>query len=377
MLPLPSAAEPLFVNLSVAFTRPTFQRVLPLAVGAVLTLGRRTVTTVLRTLGGLARGHPSTYHRVFSRAVWSLWPLGKVIATAILDRIPADEPVLVPMDDTTARHRGKKVYGKGCHHDAVRSTHTHVAWRWGHRWVVLAISVKFPFTSRRWALPVLAALYRPKELDEAEGRPHQTAPELARHLMGTLIHWFPDRTFVFLGDGGYASHQLASFCHRHRDHATLVSRFHGDANLYAPRRRDAKAKAAAHASKATSCPPRSRSSPAPRAERPPSVGTAEASATSNGSAGPPTGTRRPKDSSPSAGSSSMTSGAPIATSTSTRPTRRSSPNKSSPSSRPAGPSRRPFRRSAPTWALRPPGSASPTASCGRPRACWGCSAWCA
>jgi hypothetical protein len=232
MLALPSAAEPLFMSLSVAFTQPTFQRVIPLAVGAILTMGRRTVTSVLRTVGHLARGHSSSYHRVFSRAAWSLWPLGRVLATAILKLLPSDEPVLVPMDDTTAQHRGKKVYGKGCHHDAVRSSHTHVVWRWGHRWVVLAISVKFPFTSRRWALPVLAALYRPKELSEAEGRRHQTAPELARHLMAVLIHWFPERRFVFLGDGGYASHELARFCHRHRRHGTLVSRFHGDANLY-------------------------------------------------------------------------------------------------------------------------------------------------
>jgi hypothetical protein len=163
-----------------------------------------------------------------------LWPLGKVVAAAILEFIPPDEPVLVPMDDTTAQHRGKKVYGKGCHHDAVRSSRTHVVWRWGHRWIVLAISVKLPFTSRRWALPVLAALYRPKELNEAERRRHKTAPDLARELMAVLIHWFPERRFVFLGDGGYASHELARFCHRHRRHATLVSRFHGDANLYAP-----------------------------------------------------------------------------------------------------------------------------------------------
>jgi hypothetical protein len=156
------------------------------------------------------------------------------LATAILGLIPADEPVLVPMDDTTAQHRGKKVYGKGCHHDAVRSSHTHIVWRWGHRWVVLAISVKLPFTRRRWALPVLAALYRPQELNQAEGRRHKTAPDLARQLMAALIHWFPQRKFIFLGDGGYASHELARFCLRHRRHATLVSRFHGDANLYAP-----------------------------------------------------------------------------------------------------------------------------------------------
>jgi len=205
----------------------------PLIVGAILAVGRRTVTGVLWTMRGVIPGHYSTYHRVFSRAVWSPWPLGKVLAWAILRLIPKNEPVLVPMDDTTAQHRGKKVYGKGCHHDAVRSSHTHIVWRWGHRWVVLAISVQLPFTRRRWALPVLAALYRTKELNKAEGRRHKTAPDLARQLMAVLIHWFPQRNFVFLGDGGYASHELARFCHRHRRHATLVSRFHGDANLYA------------------------------------------------------------------------------------------------------------------------------------------------
>jgi hypothetical protein len=232
MLSLPSAAEPILMSLSVAFTRPTFQRIVPLLVGAILTLGRRTVTRVLWTMRGIIPGHYSTYHRVFSRAAWSPWPLGKVLASGILRLIPQEEPVLVPMDDTTAQHRGKKVYGKGCHHDAVRSSHSHTVWRWGHRWVVLAISVKLPFTWRRWALPVLAVLYRPKELNQAEGRRHKTAPQLARQLMAVLIHWFPGRKFIFLGDGGYASHELGRFCHRHRRHATLVSRFHKDANLY-------------------------------------------------------------------------------------------------------------------------------------------------
>jgi hypothetical protein len=234
MLSLPSAARPLLMSFSVAFTRPTFVRILVLAVGAILTMRNRTVTAVLWTLRGVVPGHPSTYHRVFSRASWSLWPLGKILARAILALIPPDEPVLVPMDDTTAQHRGRSVYGKGCHHDAVRSAHQHVVFRWGHRWVVLAISVHLPFTGRRWALPVLVALYRPESLDQAEGRRHKTAPDLARQLMAVLIHWFPERKFIFLGDGGYASHELARFCHRHRRHATLVSRFHGDACLYAP-----------------------------------------------------------------------------------------------------------------------------------------------
>ena len=123
---------------------------------------------MLRTMRSVSRGHFTSYHRVFSRASWSLWPLGRILAAAILKWIPEEEPVVVAIDDTTAQHRGKKVYGKGCHHDAVRSTHKHVVFKWGHKWVVLAITVKFPFASRAWALPILAALCRPEELNRAE-----------------------------------------------------------------------------------------------------------------------------------------------------------------------------------------------------------------
>ncbi len=107
-----------------------------------------------------------------------------------------------------------------------------MVWVWGHKWVVLAINVKFAFASRPWALPVLCALYRPEELNTAEGRKHKTPIRLAMQLTATLIHWFPRRQFILVGDGGYASHELARFCHRHRGHVSLVSRFRGDANLY-------------------------------------------------------------------------------------------------------------------------------------------------
>jgi len=57
MLSLPSAAESVLMSLSIAFTEPTFQRVVPLAVGAILALGRRTVTGMLRPVGGLLQDH--------------------------------------------------------------------------------------------------------------------------------------------------------------------------------------------------------------------------------------------------------------------------------------------------------------------------------
>ena len=234
MINLPSVAEPLLMSFSIAFTEPTFQRTLVLLVGAILAKGRRTITNLLWNVGDLAEGDPSDYHRVFSRAPWSLWKLGRVLAIAVIELAAFDDWIRVVVDCTVAEHKGKKVYGKGCHHDAVRSTDTHKAYRWGHRWVTLAVVVRFPFCSRPWALPVLAALYRPEELNKKEGRRHKTPIQLAQGLMAILLHWFPDKKFVLLGDGGYASHDLARFCYRHRDRLALVSKFVPDGALYAP-----------------------------------------------------------------------------------------------------------------------------------------------
>ena len=107
MLALPVAAEPLIVSLSVAFTEPTFKRIVPLLVGAILTRGRRTVTAVLRTMRTLAGGHWSDYHRVFSRAAWTLWLPGMLLARAILVWADPDEPVAARLDQGVAGLRQK------------------------------------------------------------------------------------------------------------------------------------------------------------------------------------------------------------------------------------------------------------------------------
>jgi len=234
MRSIPRAAEPLIQELAPAFTQSTFQRFVVLLFAAILVTGRRTVTNLLRTASAVAPGHPSSYHRVFSQRRWSSWPLARALTGYVLRHWIPEGPVRLCGDDTVDGHCGKKVYGKACHRDAVRSTHSFTAYRWGHKWVVLAILVKFPFATRLWALPVLVALYRSKEWNRQHGRPHKTPSELMRQLLTVIMHWFPERTFVFAGDGGFGTHELARLAHRHRSRLTLVSRFYPDANLYAP-----------------------------------------------------------------------------------------------------------------------------------------------
>ena len=231
---IPKAAEPLIQEFADAFTRPTYRRFVVLLLAGILTTGRRTVTNLLRTVSALAPGHPSSYHRVFSKRRWSSWRLARALVAYILRHGVPDGPVHLCGDDTVDGPRGKKVYGKACHRDAVRSTHSFTAYRWGPKWVVLAVLVKFPFAQRRWALPILVALYRSKEWNRTHGRRHKTPSALMRQLRAVLIRWFPRRKFLFSEDGGYATHELSRFAHRHRSRLTLVSRFYPDANLYAP-----------------------------------------------------------------------------------------------------------------------------------------------
>ena len=232
---LPEVFRPVFAGFAIAMTRPTFQRFVIIAVGAILCRGRRTITRITWLMKIYASGDLTDFHRVFSRAPWDPNDLAKVLTLMILDWTP-DVWIKVAIDDTTVLHKGKNVYGKGCHRDATRSTDSMTTYKYGHKWVVLAIVVRLPFTARPWALPVLAALARSKKQDEKEKRRHKTTGDIARILMRQLTGLFPERKFVFLGDGGYASHKLASFAadERRKDRMTLVSLFHGDAVLHKP-----------------------------------------------------------------------------------------------------------------------------------------------
>jgi hypothetical protein len=231
---IPLEATWLLSEFSPVFTQPTFRRSMLLLLGAILTTGRRTVANVLRTVGNLAQGDPSSFQRVLSSARWSGLQLACALTRVMVRCFYASGVILLAGDDTVDEHRGKKVYGKSRHRDAVRSSHSYTAHRYGHKWVVLSILVKFPFARRYWALPVLVALYRSPKDNRGRGRAHKTPVELMRLLLRILLRWFPGRDFQFAGDGGFGTHELSRFAQQSDGRLSLVSRFRGDANLYEP-----------------------------------------------------------------------------------------------------------------------------------------------
>jgi hypothetical protein len=233
---LPRPVHTVFEPLAPALTRPTYRRLVVLALAAILTTGGRTIANLLRCLGALAPGHSSSYHRALSHRRWPTRRLARRYIAAVLDRFAPRGPVELAGDDTVTEHPGARVYGKGCHRDPVRSTRSFTAYRWGHKWVVLAVLVRFPSCRRRWALPLMVALYRPeaKGIDGVSKRAHKTPVDLLGQMLRILIRWSPERTFVCCADGNYAAHELAEVAAAAPRRLTFVSKFYPEANLFEP-----------------------------------------------------------------------------------------------------------------------------------------------
>ena len=235
MCPVANEGLPVLSLFESAFrTTATFVRAKLLGVAAILTTGRRTITNLLRTVAGLTQGDPSSYHRVLSLAQWSGLALAALLTRFLLQHFWPQGRVRLVGDDTVTEHPGRKVHGKARHRDPVRSSHSYTAWRWGHKWVVLAVLVQFPFARRPWALPVLVALYRSPADNQQRGRPHQTPTQLLHVLLRLLLRWFPDRQFVFAGDQNYGGHEMAALAPRTGGRLHVVSKFYPNAALYEP-----------------------------------------------------------------------------------------------------------------------------------------------
>src|SRR5436309_2370374 len=97
---LPHQAQPLLSALAPAFTMPTFHRFTTLMAAAILTTGRRTVANLLRTLGGLASGHRTSYQRVLSSAQWSGRQLACMLTHFLLQHLLPQGIVRLVGDDT-------------------------------------------------------------------------------------------------------------------------------------------------------------------------------------------------------------------------------------------------------------------------------------
>ena len=111
----------------------TWQHAVLLLIGAILAPGKRTVTSLLRITGLSQERRFTTYHRVLNRAVWHPHVAARLLLGLLIATFASRGPVVLGIDDTIERRRGKCISTKGIYRDPVRSSKSHFvprgAWR--------------------------------------------------------------------------------------------------------------------------------------------------------------------------------------------------------------------------------------------------------
>jgi hypothetical protein len=224
-----------FVALMVAFaplfSKPVFQHVHGLLIGAILSPGKRTVTQALRVIGKSQDAHFQNYHRVLNRAVWSSLAAGQILLGLLISAFARSGTLVFGLDDTIERRRGEKIAAKGIYRDPVRSSHTHFVKASGLRWLALMLLVPLPWTPRVWALPFLTCLCPSQRYDEQRGRAHRTLTDRARQMVWLVARWLPGRDLVVTADSSFAALELLEAV---RAQVAMVTRLRLDAALYEP-----------------------------------------------------------------------------------------------------------------------------------------------
>jgi hypothetical protein len=129
------------------FTAPTWQRVLVLLIGAVLSPRRRTVAAALRVTGLDQDPHFTNYHRVLNRGRWSSRRVARCLFCLLVKTFIPSGPVIIGLDDTLERRWGAKIAARGIYRDPTRSSHGHSVKASGLRWLSIMLLPEIAFGS--------------------------------------------------------------------------------------------------------------------------------------------------------------------------------------------------------------------------------------
>lgn len=228
---LPNAILSVLLPFSVLFSKPSWKKALTLLLGTLLCTGKRTVCSALRAMGLSSDPGFSKYHHLLNRSKWPLLQASKILFFMILALIPEGTPIVLSIDETLERRKGKKIKAKGYYRDAVRSSKSQLVKTSGLKWLVLSVSMKLPFCVRTLALPFLSILEFSKKCDQVEKRRHKTTLKWTNQTIFQVRRWIgKTRSLILVGDGGFAAGDLALTCIRLG--VTLVSRLKMNAALF-------------------------------------------------------------------------------------------------------------------------------------------------
>lgn len=234
MLTLPDEYNTLLNHFRPFFSKRVWKLAVVLLIGAILAPGKRTVAAILRIMGLSEERHFQNYHRVLNRAVWSNLLLSALLFRLLLSTFLPVGTVVIGIDETIERRRGKKIKAKGIYRDPVRSSKSHFVKTSGLRWISMMLLVNIPWAKRIWGLPFLTALAPSERYYEGSPRGHKKITDWARQMGMQVRRWVPKRKIVMVADSSYATLELLYSLLSLPEPVYMVTQLRLDAALYEP-----------------------------------------------------------------------------------------------------------------------------------------------
>lgn len=223
MLHLPGPILTVMAIFMPLFSQPTYQKMIYLVVGSILSRGNRTISNCLRCIGLSNESTYSKYYDVFRRAEWSSLEASGVLFLQIIKVFIFNGVVEIAIDTTLERRRGPYIYGLGKHRDAVRSTKDKKVFSIGHNWLVASVLIRFPGTRVKWALPFLSILLKPEHAlstsknpaDFKKNKRHKKLTKWAAQIALQIRRWLgSEHKIVLIADSAFCCRLICRACRK-------------------------------------------------------------------------------------------------------------------------------------------------------------------
>jgi hypothetical protein len=190
------------------FTTPSWQTFTLLAYGWAVAGGeRQTITTYLWLSGATTVKHFSGFYPFLGGTLydlrWQLW--GRSIRGAARG-VPAAEPIVLEVDDSTKQKAGRHIEGVGHYRHGAGSARQEYRTLRGLNFVWGIMRVPVPgWPGQKVSVPIGLSLYLKAEQARKLKQPYQSRSALAREIVAFVAAQLPTRQVRVLGDGGSAT----------------------------------------------------------------------------------------------------------------------------------------------------------------------------
>lgn len=227
---LSPAILPIIDPFATLFSKPVWNNALTLFIGAILCRGKRTICAVLRVMGLSNGGNFSKYHHVLNRVNWSLLSAARILLNLLVNMTGTGKPLVFFIDETLERRKGPEIKAKGYYRDAVRSSKNVTVKSSGLKWLTLAMSWRFPFSERYFALPFMTVLEPSAKSDKLAKKRHKTTLQWTIQMLIQVVRWLKNTPIILVGDGAFACGESAWRSLKLK--ISLITRLKMNAGLY-------------------------------------------------------------------------------------------------------------------------------------------------